>query len=373
MKKIKKIAAAAASLAVMAATTMSLSGSAVTTVRDPDGDGRILVSDGSFILQYLAGNFNPTSQRSLDFDGNGIISNKDATMLVKYWMQLIDGSNILDESKLPAPVGADAQAVATTREYVRHYYNNSASNQVYSLTVDPRDNTASTNNGISPYNIPNENDLVPHDETAIVRLNYGTGFIIDDHVIATAAHCVYDYTTGEFHGNDITLTDSEGNSRVVYAKYTDLYNEYYSYEYDKNDIESDGIYYDYALLYVEEDLSDYGFMKMGVVLDEYINNHGEIYASGFPSNYQGERYKAKGTIGALCDNDHILHYAYVDNGQSGGPVYVEEEFTTAKGEKYSYQTVIAINHGRHMYEAFYALRITPDLLKFYYDNSNIDY
>lgn len=104
--KKKKLSALLVAASVLTVSAVSMAGSAVTTVRDPDGDGRILMSDGSFILQYLVGGFNPTSQKSLDFDGNGIISNMDANMISQYWMGSIGDNN------LPGSVGVDSLAVA---------------------------------------------------------------------------------------------------------------------------------------------------------------------------------------------------------------------------------------------------------------------
>lgn len=373
MKKIKKIAAVAASLAVMAATTLSLSGSAVTTVRDPDGDGKILVSDGSFILRYLIGDFNPTSQRSLDFDGNGIISNKDATVLVHYLMKLMNGDDISDDLNLPAPVGADTQAVATTREYMRHYYNSSnpKSYSEYSLTVDPLDNTAlSNNNSGAPRVIFGDNDMIRDYDTAIVNLSIGgTGFIVSDHVIATAAHCVYNADEKYFYDNTIKIVDSN-NNKIFTPKYVDVCKTFA----DPNHRD-----YDYALIYVEENLHQYGALKMGVALDEYANNHGEVFVSGFPQtypdNYNGQpygiRFLAKGKITGISGIDFLFD-TDTSSGESGGPVYIEEGFTSTNGERYDYKTVIGI-YVATSGVANMGIRITPDLLKFYNDNPNIDY
>ncbi len=93
-------------MAVLTVSTVSISGSAVTTVRDASGDGQIYLNDAITTNFYLAGMYNPSSVKSFDFDGNGIISNKDATVLAHYWMQLINGSSV-DDSNLPAPVSAD--------------------------------------------------------------------------------------------------------------------------------------------------------------------------------------------------------------------------------------------------------------------------
>jgi hypothetical protein len=61
-----------------------LSGSAAIGDVDPNGDGYVNMSDSVYILQYLAGEFEPTDLNALDFDENGIISYIDA-LKVQYY------------------------------------------------------------------------------------------------------------------------------------------------------------------------------------------------------------------------------------------------------------------------------------------------
>ncbi len=391
MKNIKKKIWALMSAAVTtSALVVSMTGSSVTTVRDPDGDGSILISDGSFILQYLSGRFNPTSQKSLDFDGNGIISNKDTTVLSRYWMQLINGGNV-DDSNLPAPVGADTQAVATTRSYIRHYYDGNTENQVYSLTVDPYDNTSPNANSQQRVVI-GENNMELDPDTAVIQLQFtggtGSAFIVDDHLIATAAHCVC--KDQSFFDMRIKLKDSNNNVTWITPKYIDANKNFFdNYTSDGNPNTSDYstylLGYDYALIYVEEDLSDYGIFNMGVALNEYADNHGEVIVSGFPSRSaypswfeatnERTRFKAKGKI--LSRTTKYFDYdADTAPGDSGGPVYVQEEFSDD-----TYNTVIAINVAHtdpddnpdnDAAKKNHGVRITPDILKFFYNNPNIE-
>lgn len=394
MRNKKRLSAMLTAAVVLTASAVSMSGSAVTTVRDPDGDGRILVSDGSFILQYLVGGFNPTSQKSLDFDGNGIISKKDATVLSHYWMQLINGSS-LDGINLPAPVGADTQAVATTREYVRHYYSSSdpTSYSEYSLTVDPYNNTNTSPNANSQQRVViGDNDMQLDPDTAVIQLQFsggtGSAFIVDDHLIATAAHCVC--KDQNFFNMKIKLKDSNNNVKWITPKYIDANKNFYdNYNSNGNPNTSDYNTYllgnDYALIYVEEDLSNYGIFNMGVALNEYADNHGEVIVSGFPSKsaypswfeatIEKTRFKAKGKI--LSRTPKYINYdADTAPGDSGGPVYVQEEFS---GD--TYNTVIAINvaetynskdPNNDSVKKNHGVRITPDILNFFYNNPNIE-
>ena len=90
-------------------------------------------------------------------------------------------------------------------------------------------------------------------DTAVVHLMkddalYGSGFIIDDHIIATAAHCVYSCEDQEFFNTKIKLVDKDNNETVVTPIFTDINKTYHNTtDYDKCKK------YDYALIYVEED------------------------------------------------------------------------------------------------------------------------
>lgn len=361
MKNIKKKIWALMSAAVTtSALVVSMTGSSVTTVRDADGDGRYTGSDATLTLRYLKGEFNPSSVRSFDFDGNGIISYVDALKVLGYY------SGSFNDDSLPGPVGADSTAVATTRTYIRHYYGNAPSNAIseYSLTVNPLDNTTSNSNARGHFGVIGEEDDRVHDyNTTVVRLDNGTGFIIDDHVIATAAHCIFDYNTNEFIDGTVTIVD--GNNRITLNPvYADICEDYTN----KDDN------YDYALLYVEEDLSDYGAFNIGAFLNEYIGIDGEVTVSGFPKYIPNnatdpsrrDRYKATGYVES--DYGMTLRYnADATSGTSGGPVYISEEYN---GEEYN--TVIGIHFGSSG-GANFAVKITPDILKFYKSNSNIDY
>lgn len=366
MRNKKRLSALLTAAVVLTASAVSMSGSAVTTVRDASRDGIIYLNDVITTNYYLSGMYNPSSVKSFDFDGNGIISAMDSSKIQHYLLH-----NISDDG-LPGSVGADSQAVATTRTYMRHFYNSSnpASYTEYSLTVDPYDNTVSTNNNATPRAIIGDNDMIRDYDTAVVNLSIGgSGFIVSDHVIATAAHCVYNTETNSFIDNTIKIVDSN-NNRTFTPKYVDICKTY---------VDPDHRDYDYALLYVEEDLSEYGRLQLGVATDDYINKHGEVIASGFPqtypSNYQGQpygiRFKAKGRITGVTTMD-ILYNADTAGGDSGGPVYAEEGFTTNSGERYDYKTVVAIHVATSGIDNI-GVRITPDILKFYMNNSNIEY
>ena len=138
---------------------------------------------------------------------------------------------------------------------------------------------------------------------------------------------------------------------------------------------------DYALITVEEDLSDYGMFNLAVAQSSYISNQGQVVVSGFPaisdypsgyygSNY-GIRFKASGNLtNSGTSNGHNIYYtADMVPGDSGGPVYVEEGGFIS-GTMYEYKSVIGINVAQFTTYNI-GVQITDDLLRFYYDNDYI--
>ncbi len=365
-----KIIAVLSTAVVTAASVISFSGSAAIAIRDANGDSIIDMSDAVYTMNYLNGNVNPTNVKSLDFDGNGIISSMDTLKIQLYKLQLIS------ENLLPPSINESVSASNTTRNYWKHDYSNSNlySKTSYSLTVKSDDNTVTAASDIEPYTIIPPDNMVRDYDTSVVRLNmpgigHGTGFIVGDHVIATAAHCVYG--NGKFYNMTIDIVDENNNTAATFAP---------SYVHIPSLYATNSFNYDYALIYVDEDLSEYGMFKMGVALDEYVNNNGSVIASGFPGeypdNYTGEygiRFKAQGNL-ALSTQYKLYYDADTFGGNSGGPVYVEEGFTDKNGKLYETKTVVAIHtNGFNITEypngKNSGTRITPDILKFFYNNS----
>ena len=265
-----------------------------------------------------------------------------------------------------SPTTANADSLRT---YIRHdYTNNNTPDYEYNLSVSSSVNTYS----LSPATIFPPNEMVRDYDESVVRIEGdgvgGTGFIVGEHLIATAAHCVY------FNGfiDDLTISIVNSNNVVIDTmtpKYIHL-NKDYTY--------SIAAVTDYALIYVEEDLSDYGMFKMGLATDRYILRQEEVVASGFPSEYPdgyngvewGLRFKSLGYIyGSYSTTELIRHDADFAGGESGGPLYVEEG-VTINGTTTEYKTVIGINIADNLtYNT--SVRVTPNILKFVYDNPNI--
>ncbi|MCM1529692.1 MAG: serine protease [Alistipes sp.] len=273
----------------------------------------------------------------------------------------------------------DANAAYFKRYYWRHDYSDPAldSYTQYSLSVEE-----------SSRMVIGSNDMIRDKDTSVVCLSLtgnglprvGSGFIVGKHIIATAAHCVYNKNFERFYNIEISVVGSDNEElltvRPVYAHISRDYVT--SDDYDTND-------FDYALLYVEEDLSQYGVFSFGIATQKYVENEGQVIVSGFPVGYKptyegasyGLRFKSSGNIlPDLTDSYKLRYDADMLTGESGGPVYVEEGFSITSNGKttnYEYRTVVAINvseKGSQSEEQDYnaGIRIDANHLKFYCSN-----
>lgn len=251
------------------------------------------------------------------------------------------------------------------RTYLRYDYSNpNSSPYQYTISVPDTyfDNTQS-------YSIFPPNNMVRDYNTSVVRLTSGgTGFIIGQNTIVTAAHCVYN--NGLYNFNIEIVGDNNQVLDVITPHCVHIPKKYVDSATDKDN-------YDYALIYVDEDLSDYGTFGMGICLDSYVNNQGNVTVSGFPGEYPpgyndsdyGIRFKAVGNITGKTENNlRLIYNADTAGGDSGGPVYVNESFVgtiNSVNVSYDYNTVIAI----HTRGDNSGVRINFDIMYFCYQNS----
>lgn len=198
----------------------------------------------------------------------------------------------------------------------------------------------------------------------------GSGFVVDEHTIATAAHCLYDYRSGMYSNiSEILLFDTSGNieQNIIPIEY------HIPTEYITNHKTS----YDYALITVEEDLSEYMCFELGVSLDSFVNGetNATVYVTGFPERVAGEivnnhtkhmMYTGNGKIcsGGNGENGLLYYNADTSGGNSGGPVYITESLNGK-----TYHTVVAV----HTTGGNHGVCMTTDLIHFYKANNNLRY
>lgn len=210
---------------------------------------------------------------------------------------------------------------------------------------------------------------VDFSKSGVVKLIYGssfgTGFVVDSHVIATAGHCADNAI------DSILLFDSDGNIALSATPVE----RHVPYDYKNTGYK----YSDYGLITVEEDLTDYIQFNLGIALDQAVMNHQAVSVTGFPGKVQNitvndsaSKHKMYTGSGTLIDSDfpedcskfRLKYDADTTGGNSGGPVYV----TTAYGGK-TYYTAIAI----HTTSGNSGVRLNRDVICFYLNNPNIQY
>jgi V8-like Glu-specific endopeptidase len=260
--------------------------------------------------------------------------------------------------------------VALPTQEDRYYYVFSASSgkMVDTYTLDSDDAPTITSSSASTRGIIGDDDRTLETSLkGVVNIgNNGTGFIIGEHTILTAAHCVcnrseqvgnsgmkiYLYDNGSYNNASVTATPVQIH---VPGKYVDTkgYGEY-----------------DYAIITVKEDLSDYMSFNLGVARSNAVGK--TISVTGFGCNTDPptpninsslirEMSTGSGKLTTISDY-YIHHDADVVNGDSGGPLYY-----TKDGVK----TVVGI-HNSSGTDFNSAMRITTDILQFAYNNSYID-
>lgn len=327
---------------------------------DVDGDGEISIIDATQLNRYLKG-YVLTSNVNLqyaDVDKNTALDVNDIKIMQNYIARTIpslpysESGNMFDIDTYTVPTDVSRSYIkydCLTRTQTSYTLSTPAAR---SVSVDDRILDSSAN------------------AQCIVYLSYkksnggsyrGTGFIVDDHIIATCAHCLYD---GSAFNTDykVKVYNIDGTSLVATysAKELHIPSSYYN---------SQSHNYDYGLIYVDEDLSSYGTMALGLTTNEFKSTAQTVSVSGFPGAVNGIgttcRYYGSGTVTTSTNDYRISYTSYTSGGDSGGPVYIDYELLNG-----TFRSAVGIHtHGGTTTRS--GVRITLPILRFYYNNSNI--
>ena len=384
-----KIIAVLSTAVVTAASVISFSGSAAqnVTYNDPYGNGIIDMSDSVAIMQYISGAITPENVDRLDFDNNGVVTMMDSYKIQMYRLQLLGNAD--DNVTLASPAAETPQGDSSSTYRV---YNAQTLTEMTSKKYTLNESTKYYNdscNSISTRFVMGTNDrVIDWTKNGVVKLMsptaesgyIGTGFVVGKHTIATAAHCVFNGNT--FKPKDISsikFFDNNGNNIMdIVPK---------EYHIPKKYIDAPSFnpnIYDYALITVEEDLSDYMQFDLGTVRNYSSSRNIAVTNTGFP----GELENPDGSKIPVNDADHhnkysstgsitstsLRNFAYnadTSDGNSGGPIYCTENIN---GQ--TYYTVIGINSYEVKYDSGdknnFAVRVTTELLRFYNQNPYIE-
>lgn len=363
---------------------------------DVNHDNLVNMADALCINSYLNGNLYCPNYNQLDANRDLSVDVKDRECVQAKILQLSYNSYYYSKSSgstypLPTISGFSPDGASTdtsSRYYWKHSY---VSNNTSSYSLTPSSNSmsiSSINDTVDEIN--NEKSMQISqgiENTGIVRIggSDGTGFIVGNHEIATAAHCVYNRTNGSWHSisiytynedatmTGITLTPKECHIPVMYT--------------------SNGhTAYDYAVITVEENLSEYFKFNLGVTYNVNASNYASIpiYVTGCPQmvHYEqnGNNYYTLNINHYLySDESHIVDPSVGDPyvityynsdseaGHSGSPVYTIAK-TKIGNNEYAYRyTVISILSGTMPGSFDCGSRITKYHLQFYKNNPNLSY
>ncbi len=264
-------------------------------------------------------------------------------------------------------------AASNSITYIKHYYNSTKPDEEYSLTkVDlyPYAVNALSEAGI------NSTDPRP-DATSgegIVNIaDCATGFIIGKHEIMTAGHMAY-YAVGH-QFSDIQHIYVSGTNAADHSIDLTPVSCHISKDYktiaDKIASSSstpEKACCDFAIIVVEEDLTEYGILPLGIANSDAISNETYLHTLGYL--FEGNKPLKYGS-GYLTFYQNIGDFYYLksDNmytygGTSGGPLY-----SSCKINGEVFTTVIGIaSAGRHEISRSTYAGVTSDTLKFAYDN-----
>ena len=367
-KTVKSLAAAVITLSLACASVpfTASANTETTTISfwqgDVNGDGDASTADVALVLRYLNGSIGASVQQVTRMDAftNKVIEMQDYNKILDFAANFAKPQFV--ESKVYSAIDC------TSRMYSEYDYELEEEMGDYVITA----NTSSA--GVNSRIFETYNDYRDYENLNTVQLdldgNIGSGFIVGEHVVATAAHCLYD-EHGFCPSVEINVYNAAGTQIV--QTYTPV-SAHIPVNYRTHLTIGDGLEdnYDYALLYVEEDLSSHGIWSLGCMTTEFMATGSNVITSGFTAHDSVyARYYSRGNVvdfnQSETHNDKNLRFtskAKSYGGKSGGPVYYE---ATYGGN--TIKSVIGIGTGAEpQSNNTWGTRITPTILQFYLNN-----
>lgn len=381
MKLKKQFSGVLATTAVLLCSALSpfASASATTTnvlLGDANGDGYVNIADAAFMSQYLGGGFATTAKNftAMDVNEDGIIDTTD-----QYMIQYLE-ANSTAPTKAGTTVIKECYTLPqnTPLQYRRHDCSdsNSKSYNTYIVPAGEATNSADIPVTYASYNTE-DTENVACVELLSNGVFCGSGFIISNDTIATAAHCIYNHKTKEFVKN-ITVkvhTIKVENGQTTEAVYTASA----EYLHIPTRYVNNNINYDYGLIRVGDFKDENGktvnvrnyCVNFGIMTDEFINaEEGSLTSVGyFKENNVVKRYQSTGKINPDIPSDEFTWRYHIDaeskGGKSGGMTYFDSSYTNPSN-KYTINTrsTVGIHTSTGVGYSSYGVRITPDVIRF---------
>lgn len=278
---------------------------------------------------------------------------------------------------------SNSSSSSAGRTYMRcHYENGQPAQSLSNYTLTPELSTLNT--GVNSRKVFGDDERYPSyspENNGIVYISMdgfymASGFIVGDHQIATAASCVYDRTKSEWKKPTIYAYDNNGvMSKQLSPVEIHVPNRY---------ISSGAVVYDYALITVEDDLSDYVHFSLGnsynVTESDFKNI--PLYVTGCPDDYPSSAgtntfnrlYSAEGNICSSVNVSVLHHNIDTTLGQNGAPIYTISRLQNGNTSNYTYiYTALGIQQEEKGNTYNQGSLITKYHLQFYNNNPYMDY
>lgn len=383
----KIISAAAAAVTLLAGTAFPVS--ADYDVCDVNRDGFIGGADIVLLSRYLLGAYSISNYNQLDVNRSLTVDDADVECLNSRLLGITYSGgyfsrktgNVVSSPTVSGFTPSESSSSLTARTYMRCRYENGKPTALSDYTLTPTEmplNARAILDGVigdddryASYG-PENNGIVCLETRIGAKAGKSTGFIVGDHQIATAAHCVY--SDNAWRSIYIRTYDSNGciTDNTLHPIETHIPKLF--------TLSSDGMY-DYALITVSDDLSDYVHFSLGTPYNLSASAYSNIpvYVTGCPSetitdgrNLSKRLYSAEGrVVDTVFDKSDVVCYDVdVSGGDSGSPVYT----ITKVGNKYVY-TAIAVCTGGVLLPngPNFGSMITHYQLQFYKNNPNASY
>lgn len=370
---------------------------------DVDNDGQVTMMDQVRLNQYLIGMIELTDYTKADTNADCMVDIVDSNILRMRLAEQVSSLPCTTYGGGSQYANVSTQSVNESRGYTTFDAKTGEGKNGYFL--DPNPVVDNSREVIGDEDSRYRDDSLPGVVKIIDNYSINTGFVIDAHTIATAAHCVYGGLE-QFESNKqlkkILILDNSGN---VEKTITNIYETHVPNKYIvnmmvyNNTSKSDEVRgehfqiahaYDYALITVEEDLSEYACFDLGIPTDGMMSDSQKLYCTGFPAYIKDgkhpdavnnftkhERFTGEGFMKPDANEPFPEREIYYDidtyGGNSGGPVYVKNTIGNT-----TYYTVIGI-HTRYIdenndkvYEMNSGTQMTTELLHFYKNNPYIE-
>ncbi|MCM1528575.1 MAG: trypsin-like peptidase domain-containing protein [Alistipes sp.] len=373
---MKKLISCLASLLTASAAAVAMISSAAVTKpnKDPNGDGVLDMADATYIYQTLAGKYDPSDLTQLDIDDNGVVSDPDA-IRVQYY-----DAGVEPQSETPDSLMQAASSSESSKRYAAYDAKTGTLLRTYALSVTNSSNTQGSTAETQAIIGGTDDRIEDYSNRGVAKImcseSYygylGTGFVVGKHKIATAAHVVFDADNNYGYKIDnILLFDNNGQpTSFTPVEYHIPRN--YVYEARRSDKE------DYAIITVEEDLTEYMSFNLGMVTDYADDYRLTVATAGFPLELNNStqindktNHDERLSLGSILNlKDGLIYVTYdSSSGNSGGPIYAVERINGKM-----YYTVVGI-HTLGMIDGKNnaGVRINPYILKFFTDTANINY